>query len=42
MKLGDLQVSAEEQRIIPAWVGGVAIVGGLLLAVGGARKRRGA
>jgi uncharacterized membrane protein len=42
MKVGDLQVSAEEQRSIPAWVGGVAIVGGLLLAVGGARKRRGA
>jgi uncharacterized membrane protein len=42
MNVGDLHVSAEEQRSIPAWVGGVAIVGGLLLAVGGARKRRGA
>lgn len=42
MKVGDLQVSAEEQRTIPAWVGGVAIVGGVLLAAGGARRRHGA
>jgi uncharacterized membrane protein len=42
MRVGDLQVSAEEQRVIPAWVGGVAIVGGVLLAAGGARRRRGA
>jgi hypothetical protein len=42
MRVGDLQVSAEEQRPIPPWVGGVAIVGGVLLAAGGLRKRRGA
>jgi len=42
MRVGDLQVSAEEQRAVPAWVGGVAIIGGVLLAVGGARRRRGA
>ncbi len=43
MRVGDLQVSAEEQRAIPVWVGGVAIVGGVLLVVGaGVRRRRGA
>jgi drug/metabolite transporter (DMT)-like permease len=42
MRVGDLQVSAEEQHAIPAWVGGLAIVGGLLLVVGGVRARRGA
>jgi len=42
MRVGDLQVSAEEQRAIPAWVGGVAIVGGVLLVAAGVRRRRGA
>jgi hypothetical protein len=41
MRVGDLEVSAQEQRAIPAWVGGAAIVGGVLLLVG-AGKRRGA
>jgi hypothetical protein len=41
MRVGDLEVSAEEQRAIPAWIGGAAIVGGVLLLVG-AGKRRGA
>jgi drug/metabolite transporter (DMT)-like permease len=39
MRVGDLQVSAEEQRVVPAWVGGVAIVGGLLLVGTGVRQR---
>jgi hypothetical protein len=42
LKVGDLQVSAEEQRAIPTWVGGVAIVGGLVLVGAGVGKRRGA
>jgi hypothetical protein len=44
MNVGDLQVSAVEQRAIPTWVGGIAIVGGVLLVlVGtGASRRRGA
>jgi prolipoprotein diacylglyceryltransferase len=42
MKVGDLQVSADEQRAIPTWVGGVAIVGGVLLVAASARRRRGA
>jgi len=42
MRVGDLQVSAEQQRAIPPWVGGVAIVGGVLLVAAGMRGRRGA
>ena len=41
MRIGDMEVSAQEQRSIPTWVGGAAIVGGVLLLVG-AGKRRGA
>ena len=41
VRVGDMQVSAEGQRTIPAWVGGVAIVGGVLLAGSGMRTRRG-
>jgi len=40
MRVGDLQVSAEADRAIPAWVGGVAIVGGVLLLVGGGVRGR--
>ena len=42
LKVGDLQVSAEEHRMVPPWVGGVALVGGLLLIGAGVGKRRGA
>ncbi|HXI65056.1 MAG TPA: hypothetical protein VNH14_11165 [Gemmatimonadales bacterium] len=42
MRIGDVQVAAEEQRAIPAWIGGVAIVGGVLLLSAGVRRRRGA
>ena len=42
LKVGDLQVSAEERRMVPAWVGGVAVVGGLVLIGAGVGKRRGA
>ena len=31
VRVGDFQASVEEQRAIPTWVGGVAIVAGLLL-----------
>jgi len=40
IRVGEFQTSVEEQRAIPTWVGGVAIVGGLLL-VGAGVKRRG-
>ena len=42
MRVGDLQASVEEQRAIPTWVGGVAVVGGLILVGTGVRRRRGA
>ncbi len=42
MRVGDLQASVEERRTVPPWVGGVAIVGGLVLVGAGVRKRRGA
>jgi hypothetical protein len=42
LKVGDLQVSAEEHRMVPAWVGGLAVVGGLVLIGAGVGKRRGA
>jgi hypothetical protein len=42
LKVGDLQVTAEEHRTIPPWVGGVGIVGGLILIGAGVGKRRGA
>jgi hypothetical protein len=42
LKVGDLQITAEEQRMVPAWVGGAAVVGGLVLIGAGVRKRRGA
>lgn len=40
MRVGDMHVSTEEQRTIPPWVGGVAIVGGLLMVAADVRKRR--
>lgn len=42
MRVGDFQASVETRRAIPTWVGGVALVGGLLLVGAGVRKRRAA
>lgn len=42
LKVGDLQVSAEERRSIPLWVGVAGIVGGLALIGAGVGRRRGA
>jgi hypothetical protein len=42
MRMGDLQASVEERRTVPPWVGGVAIVGGLILVGTSLRRRRGA
>ena len=39
LKVGDLEVSAEEHRTVPTWVGGIAIVGGLILVGTGVRSR---
>jgi drug/metabolite transporter (DMT)-like permease len=40
VRVGDFQASVEEQRAIPTWVGGVAIVGGLLLVGASSVRRR--
>jgi len=41
VKIGDLQISAEQRRPIPTWVGVVGMVGGLLLIAGVGRRRGG-
>ena len=41
MRVGDFQASVETRRAIPIWVGGVAVVAGLLLVGAGSVKRRG-
>jgi drug/metabolite transporter (DMT)-like permease len=35
VKVGGFHASLEEHREIPAWVGGIAIAGGLVLVVAG-------
>ena len=40
LRVGDLEVSAEERREVPDWIGGVAILGGLLLIGVGVQGRR--
>lgn len=42
MRVGDIQASVEERRAVPPWVGGVALVGGLVMVGAGLRRRRGA
>ena len=39
LKVGDVQVSATQQRSIPPWVGGAVMVGGAALILVGTRKR---
>lgn len=41
VKIGDVQISAEERRTIPTWVGVVGMVGGLMLLAGAGRRRGG-
>jgi hypothetical protein len=41
VKIGDLEISAEQRQAIPTWVGVVGIVGGLLLVAGVGRRRGG-
>jgi len=40
LRVGDLEVSAEERRQVPDWVGGVAILGGIVLIGAGVQNRR--
>jgi drug/metabolite transporter (DMT)-like permease len=39
MRVGEFSASVETRRAVPIWVGGVAIVGGLLLVGAGVRGR---
>jgi uncharacterized membrane protein len=39
LKVGDLKASVEEKHAVPTWVGGVAIVAGIVLLAGGMRRR---
>jgi hypothetical protein len=41
LEVGGLKASIEEKRTVPTWVGIVALVGGLGLAVAGAGRRAG-
>ena len=40
VSVGPFHGSVEEQHWVPAWLGGVAIVGGVLLVIAGSRKKR--
>jgi hypothetical protein len=37
-KVGDVEAKVSQNHAIPGWVGGVALAGGLILIVVGARK----
>jgi hypothetical protein len=39
LQVGDLKVSASERQSIPPWVGGAAVLAGVVMLVAGARKR---
>lgn len=39
IQVGDVKASVDARRSVPTWVGGVAIVGGVLL-IGAALRRR--
>jgi hypothetical protein len=37
-KIGDVEAKVAQQQAIPPWLGGVALAGGLVLIIAGARK----
>jgi uncharacterized membrane protein len=39
LKVGGMKASVEEKRAVPTWVGGVAIVAGIVLLAGGMKRR---
>jgi hypothetical protein len=39
LKVGDLKASVQEKHAVPTWVGGVAIVAGLVLLASGMKRR---
>jgi uncharacterized membrane protein len=39
LRVGDIKASVEEKRAVPTWAGGVAIAAGIILLVGGMKRR---
>ena len=39
LEVGDFRASMEERRDVPAWVGVLAVAGGVVLLVAGSRRR---
>jgi len=39
LTVGDVKLTANESHTVPPWIGGVAILAGVVLLVGGARKQ---
>jgi hypothetical protein len=39
LRVGDLKASVEEERAVPTWVGGAAIVAGIALVAAGMKRR---
>jgi hypothetical protein len=39
LKVGDLKASVEEKHAVPTWVGGAAIVAGVVFLAAGMRRR---
>ena len=39
LRVGDLKASVEERHAVPTWVGGVALVAGIVLIASGMRRR---
>ena len=39
VKVGDVQISADQRQSIPPWVGGMAMVAGVALVFAGTRRR---
>ena len=41
LKVGDIKASVEEKHAVPTWVGGAAVVAGVVLLAAGMRRRAG-
>jgi hypothetical protein len=39
LRVGELKASVEEKRAVPTWVGGAAIVAGVVLLAAGMKRR---
>lgn len=40
VRVGDVKVEADTKKAVPTWVGGVAIVAGVVLIAAGMKRRR--